>query len=90
MCEAVEFRGQWYNSPRTLAALLGGVDRLVWKEGQSPSLPTLVDSSKMDQCLCPIDLEATFVAAGFEWRKGFDPMEWHVIGRTVGGGIAIG
>ena len=73
MCNAVQYQGHWYQTPSELAGLVGGADRLVWEEGRPQD---------MDNCLCPIDLEATLTAAGFSWSRGADPMEWFASGHT--------
>jgi hypothetical protein len=79
MCNSVNYRGQCYESPAELAELLGGVEKLVWQD-TNPFVGRQAqeDWHVMDQCLCPIDLEATLRNAGFTWTRGVDPMEWHI------------
>jgi hypothetical protein len=71
MCNSVHYEGREYNKPTALAPLIGGADKLVWREKHV----------KHDLCLCPVDLEATLGNAGFQWTRGPDPMEWFVSKR---------
>ncbi len=81
MCNSVHNVGRWYNTPATLAELVGGADRLVWQESNPfKQWPAGQDWHRMDLCLCPINLEATLEQAGFTWTRGVDPMEWFAEG----------
>jgi hypothetical protein len=83
MCNAVIHQGRWYNSPRELSELLGGTDNLVWQE-KNPFVnwPAGRDWHDLDLCLCSVDLAATLSQAGLRWRRGDDPMEWHIVERS--------
>ena len=83
MCNSVHHKGRWYNTPAELAELVGGADRLVWQE-TNPFIrwPAGKDWHVMDECLCPINLEATFRRAGLTWTLGTDPMEWFITSGT--------
>lgn len=77
MCNSVLYHGKAFNTPRELATLIGGEDRLVWSD-KNPFVnwPVEKDWHDLDLCLCPVDLEATLKGAGFHWTRGADPMEW--------------
>lgn len=79
MCNSVICDGVEYNTPRELATLVGGEEKLIWQD-QNPFRPPPKDGDwkKLDLCLCPIDLVATLEKAGLTYRKGVDPMEWFV------------
>jgi hypothetical protein len=78
MCNSVFFEGREYGTPRKLAELVGGKDRLVWiNTNPFRKWPDGKDWHDLDLCLCPVDLEATLQRAGFSWRRGTaDPMEY--------------
>lgn len=83
MCNSVEYEGRVYGTPRQLAELIGGQDRLIWS-GESPfrNLPEGKDWRDLDLCLCAIELEKTLANAGFHWRRGQDPMEYFASRRA--------
>ncbi len=77
MCNSVIADGRSYDTPRQLAALLGGEDKLIW-QSQNPFVrwPPGKDWRDLDLCLCGINLPATLEKAGLRWRVGEDdPME---------------
>jgi hypothetical protein len=77
MCDSVFFENREYRSPRQLAELVGGEDKLVWQTA-NPFRKWSEGKNwrDLDVCLCPINLEATLQQAGFGWRRGEpDPME---------------
>jgi hypothetical protein len=67
MCNSVRHLGRVYQTPSDLAELVGGQDQIVWLD---------VEPHDANNCLCPVDLEATLKQAGFRWERGADPMEW--------------
>lgn len=83
MCNSVIANGREYDTPRKLAAFLGGEDKLVW-QGQNPFVrwPEGKDWHDLDLCLCGINLSATLDKAGLSYRRGNDPMEWYVSPRS--------
>lgn len=83
MCNSVIAHGLSYDTPRQLAKLLGGEDKLIW-QSQNPFVrwPEGKDWHELDLCLCPIDLTATLEKAGLNYRRGDDPMEWFVSPRS--------
>lgn len=75
MCNSLTFEGKEFWTPRQLAELLGGEDRLVWaSESPFRNLPEGRDWQDLDLCLCAIELEATLEKASLSWRPGSDPM----------------
>lgn len=79
MCNSVIAQGREYETPRKLAAFLGGEDRLVW-QSQNPFVrwPEGKEWRDLDLCLCCINLSATLSKAGLRWHQGSDPME-HIV-----------
>lgn len=77
MCNSVIFDGVEYNTPRNLAVLLGGEEKLIW-QARNPfqPWPDGKEWKDLDLCLCPIDLAATLENAGLSYIRGDDPMEW--------------
>jgi hypothetical protein len=83
MCETVKYGDRWYTSPRALAEIIGGAENLIWRDkDKTQKSPGARRWGVMDLCLCSIDLEKTLASAGFDWTKGRDPMEWHVVERS--------
>jgi hypothetical protein len=79
MCDSVIFGDREFGTPRKLAELIGGEDKLIWqKTNPFVNWPEGKDWHDLDLCLCPIDLTATLEKAGFNWRRGKDPMEYFV------------
>ena len=77
MCNPVIADGRSYDTPRQLAVLLGGQDKLIW-QSQNPFVrwPQGKDWRDLDLCLCGINLPATLEKTGLRWRVGDDdPME---------------
>ncbi|MBN9457239.1 MAG: hypothetical protein J0I54_11485 [Bosea sp.] len=77
MCNSVIADGRSYDTPRQLAVLLGGQDKLIW-QSQNPFVrwPQGKDWRDLDLCLCGINLPATLEKTGLRWRVGDDdPME---------------
>lgn len=77
MCNSVIADGRSYDTPRQLATLLGGEDKLIWQT-QNPFVrwPEGKDWRDLDLCLCGINLAATLEKAGLQWHVGDDdPME---------------
>lgn len=83
MCDSVFCNGVEYSTPRKLAVLLGGEEKLVWQDANPfTPWPDGKDWKDLDLCLCPVELAKTLSAAGFVYRRGDDPMEWFVTGRS--------
>lgn len=77
MCDSVLFEDREYRTPRQLADLVDGQDKLVWQSANPfKNWPEGKDWRDFDLCLCPIDLESTLKLAGFRWHRGADPMEY--------------
>ena len=77
MCNSVIIQGREYETPRKLAAILGGEGRLVWqRQNPFPRWPEVTDWQYLDFCLCSIDLLATLSKASLRWHSGDDPMEY--------------
>jgi hypothetical protein len=77
MCNSVFFQNQEYRTPRQLAHLVGGEDKLVWGNSNPfRNWPEGKNWRDLDLCLCPIEMEATLSQVGFRWHRGADPMEY--------------
>jgi len=63
MCNQVLYGDTVCATPRQLALLVGGVERLIWLEHQGD----------LDWCLCVIDLPKTLNRAKLKWKQGSDP-----------------
>jgi hypothetical protein len=83
VCNSVICDGVRYDTPRKLAALLGGREKLIW-QGHNPFIRWSKDNNwkDLDLCLCPVDLAATLEQCGFSYIRGDDPMEWFVTRRV--------
>lgn len=66
MCNSVRHLGRVYQTPSDLAELVGGQDQIVWLD---------VGPHDANNCLCPIDLEATLKQAVFAGNVG--PTRWN-------------
>ena len=72
MCSSVIVDGREYRSPQELAVLVGGEHRIRWLRGPAKPLTEL-------PCLCEVDVPNTLSEAGFDWRRGVDPMEYFAV-----------
>jgi hypothetical protein len=80
MCNAVIDGDRAYCTPEELGTLVGA-DNLVWQDHNPFSKwPAEKDWRVMDMCLCPIDLKKSLDRAGFQYKRGIDPMEWFIVG----------
>ncbi len=80
MCNSVLAHGREYQTPRQLAELVGGDDKLIW-QSRNPFTPWPKgkDWHDLDLCLCGIDLPSTLRRAGLPWHRGEDdPMEYFI------------
>ena len=83
MCNSVFCAGVEYDTPRKLAALIGGERNLIWQNNNPfRPWPDGKDWKDLDLCLCPVNLTATLAKAGFNYQRGADPMEWFVTPRS--------
>ncbi|RUU60706.1 hypothetical protein EOD04_22350 [Mesorhizobium sp. M2C.T.Ca.TU.009.01.2.1] len=79
MCNSVVGNGREYTTPRDLAALVGGEDKLIWQT-KNPFVPWPEgkDWHDLDLCLCAVDMNATLGKAGLHWHRGDDPMQYFI------------
>jgi hypothetical protein len=75
MCTSVGFRQHIYTTPRQIGKLVGGLDRVVFRDGYEKN-----DSRIWDYCTCSVNIPRTFKAAGFSVvdDEDGDPMRYIV------------
>ena len=84
MCNSVHLGTREFNSPRALAVLLGGTEKIIWQESNPfHNAPKGEDWQDLDLCLCAVDLAATLKQAGFEWKREVDPMMWTILEKSL-------